>query len=94
MGEKLKKSNPTLHKIGLQGILSESTTSRVIISNGLSTTLQIFWFQKLQLLVVFTVQLRFGCKFCNYQLQLPIIAIFAAKGCKYCNHTNSRICNN
>ena len=37
-------------------------------------SLQIFWLQKLQLLVVFGVQLQLGCIFCNYHLQLPIIA--------------------
>ena len=48
-----------------------------------SITLQIFWLQKLQLLVVFTVQLQSGCDFCNYELKQILAAKIATRSCSY-----------
>ena len=45
----------------------------------ISYTLQIFWLQKLQLLVVLRVRLQSGCDFSNYKLQLLLVSNIATK---------------
>ena len=42
-------------------------------------TLQIFWLQKLQLLVESAVQLKSGCDFCKYQLKQILVANIATE---------------
>ena len=88
--KELKNIRPNIRKIlghlylyQILKIIGVYLYSEYLVILWLICTLQIFWLQKLQLLVVLRVRLQFGCDFCNYKLQLLSVANIATKSWSY-----------